>query len=227
MSSANNPFASFSQPSSPSKVEDAGDHDDLNHDDFEHELPDDMIPPEVDDLLRVTTDLDKQVKDTEDTPIAKETSDTDKRVSALDPGFDILSQHTELDESNERINELSTTVRTLESKVDKIVDTDILLRNLVTQVKELSTELSGLKSTLSALRSDFTQYQTLTSQTINDVERRAKMGQLVAAPAHDVTVKEPPASITVSRETVSSTDPPPAPVVQEPKFTVADLGDFF
>lgn len=219
-----NPFAAIQSPKRENTNDATTMSDDGQNDDFE--LPEDLDMPPMEDLLRVTTDIDNGVKEVEQTPVTPRPTNELKRISTADPPFDLMSQHTEINEHEEQISKLSTDVRLMNLKVEKLSEMDIIVRNLATQIKELTTEVGRLRESNVSLRKDFTQYQTLTSQSINDVERRAKTNQLSLTPTVDVTVSEPPDVVTVARDTISTTDRPTVDVPIAKGPVIADLGDF-
>lgn len=201
--------------------EEEGDVDDL-------ELPPDVDVPSVTDLLRVATDVDSKIKDLEETPIApRRFSDETKRNSAIDIPFDVLSTNNDVTEHSEQIEILNQKVNQFESRFNRIADTDLLIRNLVTKLDELTTTVHAQQTTITSLRADMTQFQTIISQTIQDVERRAATKQLSMEPKVPVLSIPPPDSVTVQRSSgpMSNAIPASTPAMK-PRPKVADLSDF-
>lgn len=196
----------------------------------EYGLPDENIElPPSEDLLRVATDMNAQIADTDavqDTPIASK-HDKNRRNSNVDADFDVLSTQNDVDEQRDALDRLSLDVRMISAKVDKQADMDLTIRTLMAKIDELSTAVATIRDTQKVMRADMTQYQTITAQSIADVERRAATKQLSTNAKPIAAISSPPSEVTVSRPqtTTDVQGEMVAPVQEAPVRKFVDLSD--
>lgn len=190
------------------------------------DVPEDMEIPSSEQLLKLTTQLDKHVKEIEDAP------DTAKPqrspvVIPSDVGEDLLSVTSDVNQQGVEISALKAKVSEMGKWIPMITELDATIRTSSAKQKEdvesLKAEIKQLSMIIRDLRQGFSMYQTATAARISDVERKLLTGQ---GPSPPVEVREeivPPDTVTMVRdpEMGATTDIPPVP---KPKIAI--LNDF-